>query len=302
MVKQTTALFFGAFVLILLLIAGAIIGGELGYFSASLSNSLVLAAGPLATLVLAYGTLASLEHTKENFEELRRDRKGDEITRLIAIGLDPILESFLTHRDYWEKEPLHADKPILPPLNVTKIPESVSLSDLNREARRDSLRNSILDYFDNVSEYNEARHEVESKIERRLGKIPVSPNTIPSVSFSIKEQQVIVDRKSQLSNEILSNCDDYIDEVSVAKLVFLRESEEFSDDLESFSKMNEEMKIQNRELLSELVELREYLMDEYDLNNSEIMEYRAKNQSGRDTPTLTKVRREYSNVKPHKGR
>jgi hypothetical protein len=105
-----------------------------------------------------------------------------------------------------------------------------------------------------------------------------------------------------LSNEILSNNSNHIDEVSVSKLVFLRELDDFSDDLELLSKMNQEIKSQNDNLLSELKEIRDSLMKEYDLNDSEIMKYRKENQDGRKISTLFRVKREYSTVKPHLGR
>jgi hypothetical protein len=181
--NSTTRLLSGVVQILAIVVVGVVVSVLITAFTESLAAAQTLAtvAGALGTVVLLVIVGWYARQLEDAATESRKLRRRPYVKRIVATGIDRILEWLTTNRDRWDRANPPAGMPVYPEIEDTGVPDDV-VADISRDYP--DLVSDVSAFLTASREYRDAWQDLHTDLSRIVDhafELSDPPETIDEV-------------------------------------------------------------------------------------------------------------------------
>ncbi|AQL43523.1 hypothetical protein BV210_12825 [Halorientalis sp. IM1011] len=308
--NSTTRIVSGVVQILAIAVVGIVVSVLIAAFTESLAAARTLAtiAGALGTVVLLVIVGWYARRLEEATAESRKLRRRPYVKRIVATGIDRILEWLTTNRDRWDRTNPPAGMPTYPEIEDTGVPDDV-VADISRDYP--DLVSDVSAFLTASREYRDAWQELHTDLSRivdhafELSDPPeVIDDVVPQnyegaaraegVDPWAEPNEFVDDHPRLFARLVLTNPEPslngaaYLDTEDYAVLLVdefrrefmnLRGEDEIADQIDLVHRKLETLKENDENMEERLQDVRSQYLDEYEIMETELGEIRAGGRS-----------------------
>ncbi|WP_299262696.1 hypothetical protein [Halorientalis sp.] len=308
--SSTTRIVSGVVQILAVAVVGVVVSVLITAFTDSLqvAQTLATVAGALATVVLLVIVGWYARRLEEAAAESRKLRRRPYVKRIVATGIDRILEWLTTNRNRWDRTNPPAGMPAYPEIEDTGVPDDV-VADISRD--HPDLVSDVSAFLTASREYRDAWQDLHTDLSRIVNhafELSDSPGIIDDVVPETyegaaraegvdpwAEPDEFIDAHPRLfARLILTNPEPslngaaYLDTEDYATLlvdahrrefVNLRGEDEIADQIDLVHRKLETLKENDRNMEERLQDVRSQYLAEYEIMETELGEIKSGGRS-----------------------
>jgi len=306
----TTRIVSGVVQILAIAVVGIVVSVLIAAFTESLQAARTLAtiAGALGTVVLLVIVGWYARRLEEAAAESRKLRRRPYVKRIVATGIDRILEWLTTNRQRWNRSNPPAGMPVYPEIEDTGVPDDV-VADISRDYPE--LISDVSAFLTASREYRDAWQTLHTDLSRivdhafELSDPPeVIDDVVPQnyegaaraegVDPWIEPNEFVDDHPRLFARLVLTNPEPslngaaYLDTEDYAVLLVdefrrefmnLRGEAEVADQIDLVHRKLETLKENDENMEERLQDVRSQYLEEYEIMETELGEIRAGGRS-----------------------